>query len=268
VVYDIQSGVMNEFKSLGAKTASSPTDMISQQPDVIITMLPSSQHVKEVYLGAQGVFESKNLYPLLCIDSSTIDPLTSRSLARTAEGHNIDMIDAPVSGGVHAAEQGTLTFMVGGPHRLLDRATAYLNKMGRTVIHCGDHGAGQIVKLCNNLLLSISMIGTAEAMSLGLRWGIDRHVLASVINQSSGRCWSSEHYNPCPDVMENVPSSRNYEGGFKSSLMVKDLGLILEMTQPLQLPMGQVAHHIYQKMLQKGYGLKDFSSVYAYLNSQ
>ena len=285
IVYDIRREILEEFKNLGAKIAQSPVEIINEGPDVFITMLPSPKEVHEVYLNRdRGVLAGKDHHTkeVLCIDSSTIDPITARKVAYRLSQHHVDMIDAPVSGGIGGAEQGTLTFMVGGEKGSVERATGYLSDMGKLVVHCGDHGSGQIAKLCNNLLLSISMIGTAEVMSLGVHWGMDPKLLASVINSSSGKCWSSQFYNPCPGVIDNVPSSNNYEGGFSSHLMTKDIRLALAAARQLrvksttispsslsstfELPLGKMAYRIYRDMLRKGYHHKDFSSVYHYLN--
>jgi 3-hydroxyisobutyrate dehydrogenase len=291
IVYDIRKEILEEFRQLGAKIAQSPVEIIDEKPDVFITMLPSPREVREVYLNRQrGVVAGKNHKDLLCIDSSTIDPGTAKSVAHRLNQHHVLMIDAPVSGGIGGAERGTLTFMVGGPKLSVDRAIGYLHDMGKLILHCGDHGSGQIAKLCNNLLLSISMIGTAEAMSLGIHWGMDPKLLASVINTSSGKCWSSQLYNPCPGVIDGVPSSNNYEGGFSSRLMTKDIRLALAAARQLRvesispssssvssssppalsstfgLPLGKMAYRIYRDMLREGYHNKDFSSVYHYLN--
>ncbi|CAM9997454.1 unnamed protein product [Discosporangium mesarthrocarpum] len=174
------------------------------------------------------------------------------------------MMDAPVSGGVPAAAAGTLTFIVGGTEEGLARARPLLEAMGTEVHLCGGAGAGCVAKICNNLSLAISMIGVSEAMSLGSRMGMDPKVLAGVINSSSGRSWSSDSYNPFPGVMEGVPSSRGYKGGFSAALMEKDLHLALQAGRESfqSLPMGALAHQLYSIMCGHGAAHKDFSGIH------
>jgi 3-hydroxyisobutyrate dehydrogenase len=207
----------------------------------------------------------------LLIDCSTIDPATTRHLNVLAtQKHKLRFIDAPVSGGVGGAEAGTLTFMVGGPKADFDAARGTLEMMGKNVVHVGDAGTGQIAKICNNLVLGISMNAVSEAMNLGVKLGADPRTLAAIINTSSGRCWSSELYNPVPGVLPNVPASRGYTGGFGAALMTKDLGLALDAAKSVgaPLPTGSAAFATYQIMLNQGMGTKDFSSVYAFLQGQ
>lgn len=203
----------------------------------------------------------------LVIDCSTIDPLATRALQTQALARKLRMIDAPVSGGVGGAEAGTLTFMVGGAPADFEAAKVFLQAMGKNIVHCGASGTGQIAKLCNNLILGISMNAVSEAMNLGVKLGADPKVLAAIINTSSGRCWSSEVYNPVPGVLPNVPASRGYTGGFGSALMAKDLGLALDAARAagVALPTGAAAFNVYQLMLSQGYASKDFSAVYAFL---
>lgn len=163
----------------------------------------------------------------LCIDSSTIDQIASVEIAKLTAEKGASYIDAPVSGGVGGAQAGTLTFMVGGPQKDFDRAKPLLQNMGKSVVHCGDVGTGQAAKICNNMLLGIEMIGVAEAMNLGVKMGLDPKLLAGIINTSSGRCWSSDTYNPVPHVIEGIPSCKNYEGGFGASLMAKVCSFLL-----------------------------------------
>ena len=173
------------------------------------------------------------------------------------------MADAPVSGGTGGAQAGTLTFMVGASPALFDTLHPVLAQMGRNIVHCGDVGTGQVAKICNNLLLGISMVGVSEAMALGAALGIDSEVLAGVINSSTGRCWSSEVYNPWPGIVEAAPASRGYTGGFGAELMLKDLGLATEAARQAHQPvvMGAVAQQLYQAMSLRGEGGKDFSAI-------
>jgi 3-hydroxyisobutyrate dehydrogenase len=232
------------------------------QAEMVVTMLPSSPHVRAAYLGKDGVLGAVAPdVPL--VDSSTIDPLAAREVAQAAARQGNPMADAPVSGGVGGAEAATLTFMVGGSIELFDGIRPVLAQMGKNIVHCGESGNGQVAKICNNLLLAISMIGVSEAMSLGTALGIDPKVLSGIINTSSGRCWSSEMYNPYPGVMENVPASRGYQGGFAADLMLKDLGLAMDAASQAKqaMTLGQVAQELYAKMSALGDGGKDFSAI-------
>ncbi|MCO6060419.1 3-hydroxyisobutyrate dehydrogenase, partial [Pseudomonas sp. MOB-449] len=227
LVNDISAASVARLVELGASAASSPADIARGDVDVIITMLPAATHVRGVYLGDDGLLA--NVRPgVLLIDSSTIDPQSAREVAVAALRHGNPMLDAPVSGGTGGATAGTLTFMVGGEAADFDRAQPLLAAMGKNIVHCGGTGTGQAAKVANNMLLGISMVGVAEAMSLGVASGVDPKVLAGIINTSSGRCWSSDTYNPFPGVLENAPASRGYSGGFGTDLMLKDLGLATE----------------------------------------
>ncbi|KAM7303875.1 3-hydroxyisobutyrate dehydrogenase, mitochondrial [Ixodes scapularis] len=265
VVYDIFPEATEELAKHGAVPVGSPAEM-ADQCDRIITMLPSSPHVREVYTGDKGIISKVQTGSLL-IDSSTIDPLVSQEMAKLVEAKGATFIDAPVSGGVNAAKAGTLTFMVGGKEAEAQAAKEILLCMGKNVIHCGGVGCGQAAKICNNMMLAISMIGNAETMNLGIRLGLDPNVLNGVLNVSSGKTWPSEVYSPVPGVMENVPSSNQYEGGFGAALMTKDLGLAqtaaTQTSSPT--PLGSLAHQIYRVLLSNGLGKKDFSVVYQLL---
>jgi 3-hydroxyisobutyrate dehydrogenase len=230
--------------------------------EVVITMLPSSPHVRSVYLGEYGVIRGvASGTPL--IDCSTIDPLTAREVAMDAKAKSSPMVDAPVSGGVGGAEAGTLTFMVGGEARDFEVAKPILQAMGKNIVHCGGIGNGQVAKICKNMMLAIEMIATSEGMTLAAKLGMDPKVFAAIVNTSSGRCWSSDTYNPYPGVLENVPSSRAYAGGFGSDLMLKDLTLVTDAAKSARHPvmLGALAQQIYQKHSVDGNGAKDFSSV-------
>jgi 3-hydroxyisobutyrate dehydrogenase len=261
VVFDVVSRNMEALSSAGASAAVSAKDAASQG-ELVITMLPSSPHVKSVYLGSDGVLAGVAPGTTL-IDSSTIDPHTAREVASAAQQHGNPMADAPVSGGTGGAEAGTLTFMVGGAKDVFDRIAPLLRHMGKNIVHCGAAGTGQVAKICNNMLLGISMIGVAEAMNLGAALGIDPKVLAGIINTSSGRCWSSDTYNPYPGVMENVPAARGYTGGFGADLMLKDLGLATDAAKLSKQPvmLGALAQQLYQTLSAQGGGAQDFSAI-------
>jgi 3-hydroxyisobutyrate dehydrogenase len=260
-IYDVVPDLVKKLEKEGCEVASSAADC-ARGVEIVITMLPSSPHVRSVYLGEYGILKGAAPGTPL-IDSSTIDPLTAREVAMDAKAKGCPMVDAPVSGGVAGAEAGTLTFMVGGDAADFERAKAVLQAMGKNIVHCGGIGNGQVAKICNNMMLAIEMIATSEGMTLASKLGMDPKVFASIVNTSSGRCWSSDTYNPFPGVLENVPSSRGYTGGFGSDLMLKDLTLVTEAAKSAKHPvmLGAIAQQIYQKHSTDGNGLKDFSSV-------
>jgi 3-hydroxyisobutyrate dehydrogenase len=261
VVFDVVQRNVDALKAAGAAAAQSAAQA-AEQAEVVITMLPSSPHVKTVYLGSDGVLAGVRPGVTL-VDSSTIDPHTAHEVAAQAEQHGNPMADAPVSGGTGGAEAGTLTFMVGGDTAVFQQITPILRHMGKNIVHCGAGGTGQVAKICNNLLLGITMIGVSEAMNLGTALGIDAKVLAGIINTSSGRCWSSDTYNPYPGVMENVPAARGYSGGFGADLMLKDLGLAVDAAKQSKQPalLGAVAQQLYQMFSAQGAGGQDFSAI-------
>lgn len=260
-VYDVVPDLIKKLEKEGCEVATSAGEC-AKGVEVVITMLPSSPHVRSVYLGEYGVLRSaKPGVPL--IDSSTIDPLTSREVAMDAKAKGCPMVDAPVSGGVGGAEAGTLTFMVGGDAHDYEVTKPILLAMGKNIVHCGGAGNGQVAKICNNMMLAIEMIATSEGMTLAAKLGMDPKVFAAIANTSSGRCWSSDTYNPYPGVLENVPASRGYTGGFGADLMLKDLTLAADAARMAKQPvmLGALAQQIYQKHSNDGNGAKDFSSV-------
>jgi 3-hydroxyisobutyrate dehydrogenase len=260
-VYDVVPELLKKLVDQGCEAATSAGDA-ARGVELVITMLPSSPHVRSVYTTEFGILPSvKAGTPL--IDCSTIDPLTSREVAMDAKAKGCPMVDAPVSGGVGGAEAGTLTFMVGGDAKDFEVAKPVLQAMGKNIVHCGGAGNGQVAKICNNMMLAIEMIATAEGMTLAAKLGMDPKVFASIVNTSSGRCWSSDTYNPYPGVLENVPASRGYAGGFGADLMLKDLTLVTDAAKSAKQPvmLGAIAQQIYQKHSADGNGAKDFSSV-------
>ena len=260
-VFDIVKANVDALTANGAAAAPSAKDCAAQG-EIVITMLPSSPHVEAVYLGTDSVLAGAPRGATL-IDCSTIDPHSAREVAAQclAQGHA--MADAPVSGGTAGAEAGTLTFMVGGTQEVFERITPLLKLMGKNIVHCGASGTGQVAKICNNMLLGITMVGVAEAMNLGVALGIDANVLAGIINTSSGRCWSSDTYNPYPGVIDNVPAARGYSGGFAADLMLKDLGLAAAAARQAKqsVVMGAAAQQLYQMFSAQGFGGKDFSGI-------
>lgn len=256
VVPELMAGVS------GAETCASIAE-VSRNRQVIISMLPAGKHVREVYLGTDGVLTHAGEGTLL-IDCSTIDPATARDVARAAAQRGLGMLDAPVSGGTAGAEAGTLTFIVGGEADVLERARACLAAMGRNIFHAGAAGAGQIAKICNNMLLAIHMAGTSEALALGVANGLDPAVLSDIMKQSSGGNWSLNVYNPYPGVMQGVPASRGYSGGFLVDLMAKDLQLAMDTAESSKsaVPLGSLAKNLYRLHQQENdAGRLDFSSI-------
>ena len=230
--------------------------------DALISMLPASEHVESLYLGEDGVLSNLDK-TVLIIDCSTIAPDSAIKVANQAKDLDLSMIDAPVSGGVVGAQESTLTFIVGGAENNVERARPLLEKMGSNIFHAGSNGAGQVAKVCNNMLLAIHMCGTAEAIALGVKNGLDASVLSEIMRKSSGGNWSLEVYNPYPGVMSTAPASRNYEGGFLNKLMAKDLGLAKEASESTnsETPMGDLARKLYQDLISQGYEDLDFSSI-------
>lgn len=262
VVFDVVANALKEAEAMGARVAASAAEAASGA-DVVITMLPAGKHVRDVYLGTGGVLQAAREGALL-IDSSTIDAVTSRQVAAAAqEQRGLQMLDAPVSGGVGGAQAGTLTFMVGGDESALERARPLLQVMGKNVYHAGAAGAGQIAKICNNMLAAILMIGTSEALNLAQKNGLDPAVVSDIMKTSSGGNWALNVYNPYPGVMEGAPASRGYEPGFMVDLMLKDLGLAMgaSVDSGAAVPLGAVARNLYAAHSAAGHGRLDFSSI-------
>lgn len=268
-VYDLLEAAVQTLEAAGAQRQASPAQVAGQEIDILITMLPAAVHVKKVYLGEEGVLAAVGKHVLL-IDSSTIDPQTAREVAAQAAAQGNAMLDAPVSGGTGGAQAGTLTFMVGGDKAVFDKALPVLEAMGKNIVYCGGTGNGQVAKVANNMLLGISMIGAAEAMNLGVSLGMDPKVLAGIINTSSGRCWSTEVYNPYPGVVETAPASKGYAGGFGADLMLKDLGLATEAAKAAKVPvvLGAAAQQLYQTFSTQGNGHLDFSAIIKFFSTK
>lgn len=241
----------------------------------IVTMLPSSPQVKSVYISSIiPTLQRLHMNPseeTFCIDATTLDVDIARSVASEVIKTGAQMIDAPVSGGVTGAKAGTLSFLVGGTPESFQLARPILSLMGQRIIHCGSSGAGLGAKICNNLVLGVEQIVVAEAMLLGQSLGLDPAVLASVINSSTGGCWSSLVNNPVPSALpdKSPPCERDYEGGFATALMLKDMGLASDIAvqRKSPLPMGEAAKDIYSKVVERHpeLAVKDFSSVYRFL---
>lgn len=259
--FDIVQDALAKLASEGARACGTAADAASDV-EVLVSMLPASAHVEALYLGNEGILRAISKDTLV-IDCSTIAPSSARRVCQAAAGVGIEMLDAPVSGGVGGAVGGTLTFIVGGSPSAMERAKPILEAMGKNVFHAGEAGAGQVAKICNNMLLSVLMSGTAEALALGVDNGLDPAVLSEIMRKSSGGNWALEVYNPYPGVMDNVPAANDYDGGFLVDLMIKDLGLAMEaaMEKGSQTPMGSLARNLYLNHRGHGYGRKDFSSI-------
>ncbi|WP_410210031.1 3-hydroxyisobutyrate dehydrogenase [Aquirhabdus sp.] len=260
-VFDLSPAALQAAADLGATVAMSAMDAV-RHADIVISMLPASRHVEALYLGEAGLLPHIPQGALV-IDCSTIAAQTAKTVSQAAAARGLVMLDAPVSGGTAGAAAATLTFIVGGEDAGLERARPVLSKMGKNIFHAGPSGAGQTAKICNNMLLGIQMIGTAEALALGVANGLDPHVLSDIMSKSSGRNWALELYNPYPDVMENVPASRGYRGGFGVDLMLKDLGLATEaaLSGQASIPLGEMARNLYGLHSKAGAGGLDFSSI-------
>ncbi|CEL95590.1 unnamed protein product [Vitrella brassicaformis CCMP3155] len=265
LVFDMSDERLQEAQKRGAKAAQSVAH-VAREARVVMTMLPATKHVKAVYLGETGLLANLGEKGSLIIDSSTIDPVSAEEVNKEATSAGYRMVDAPVSGGVPGAVDATLTFMVGGTDDNFKATQPLLAMMGKSVVHCGGPGKGAAFKVCNNLILAVSMLGVSEGFRLAESLGVDLNKFASVVNTSSGRCWSSDTYNPAPGVMDNVPASRDYVGGFAIDLMVKDLGLALSAAEVTKapLPATKEAHRLYGQVAAKGHGSLDFGSVYKY----
>lgn len=260
-VFDLVAEACAKLGNAGARVAQSAADAV-RDCDVVISMLPASKHVESLYLGDDGLLRHIAKGALV-IECSTIAPQSAIKVSQAAREMGIRMLDAPVSGGTGGASAGTLTFIVGGSADDLDQARPILEQMGKNIFHAGDAGAGQVAKICNNMLLGILMAGTAEALALGAANGLDPHVLSDIIAKSSGRNWATEVYNPWPGVMPNAPASNNYAGGFGVDLMLKDLGLAAEsaMAAKTSTPLGELARNLYALHSGQGKGQLDFSSI-------
>jgi len=260
--FDLSATALQHVAAEGCQVAASAQAAV-QGAEFVISMLPAGKHVAALYLGEQGVAAA--IAPgALVLDCSTIDAATARMVGAGLAAKGIAFIDAPVSGGVGGAKAGTLTFIVGGSAEHFAKAQTVLTAMGKNLFHAGEIGAGQVAKICNNMLLSILMAGTSEALQLGIDNGLDAKVLSDIMLKSSGRNWTLELYNPCPDVQPNVPSSNDYQGGFMVDLMAKDLGLAAECAQLSQsaTPLGSLARNLYVTHQRQGNGKLDFSSIF------
>lgn len=275
VIFDVNADATSKFtqENEGVEVVESVRE-VAEQSETIVTVLPEPSHVRNVMknmLKPPTLLKHGDSRERLFIDCSTIDPATSKSVANvchsTGQGK---FIDAPMSGGVKGAEAGSLTFMIGAPDNLVERATEVLSLMGKRIIHLGPQTSGLKGKLANNYLLALNNIATAEAMNMGIKWGLNAQALADMINTSTGRCWPSEVNNPVPGVMDS-PATKDYVGGFGTALMNKDLGLAMQAAEEagIEPRLGVPAREIY-KMIEANDQLKgkDFSIVYKWLSGK
>jgi 3-hydroxyisobutyrate dehydrogenase len=265
--YDVAEPALAGAVRAGAARAAS-TAAAARDAELVITMLPSSSHAESAYLGAGGVLESV-ARGRLCVDMSTIDPSVSRRIADAVTARGARFLDAPVSGGVPRAEDGTLAIMVGGDARDFEEARPVLAAMGANIIHVGPVGSGEVAKLCNNLIAGVAAVAVSEAFRIAEGFGVDPKVLTDVISKSSGNTWVMEHMHPVPGLVGKAPSSRDYAPGFTTDLMAKDLGLAVNAARELRVPVvvAPAAQQALRLASSHGLGRKDFSSVYMFLRA-
>jgi 3-hydroxyisobutyrate dehydrogenase len=265
--YDVAEAALDGAVRAGAARAASAA-AAARAAELVITVLPSSSHAESVYLGAGGVLESV-ARGRLCVDMSTIDPSVSRRIAEAVTARGARFLDAPVSGGVPRAEDGTLAIMVGGDARDFEEARPVLAAMGANVIHVGPVGSGEVAKLCNNLIAGVAAVAVSEAFRIAEGFGVDPKVLTDVISKSSGNTWVMEHMHPVPGLVGKAPSSRDYAPGFTTDLMAKDLGLAVNAARELRVPVvvAPAAQQALRLASSHGLGRKDFSSVYMFLRA-
>ncbi len=259
--FDVVTPNVENLVSAGGAPAGS-VEEASQSVDILVTMLPAGKHVRDVYTGTEGILSSANPGTLL-IDSSTIDVATARAVAADAAKAGMQMIDAPVSGGVGGAEAATLTFMVGGGDDTFAQALPILEAMGKNIFHAGGAGNGQAAKICNNMLLGISMIGVCEAFVLAEQLGLDHQKLYDISSTASGQCWSLTTYCPVPGPIPTSPANNGYQPGFSVDMMLKDLKLAQEAAQSSSAatPLGAQAAAVYALFAGAGHGDTDFSGI-------
>jgi 3-hydroxyisobutyrate dehydrogenase len=264
--FDLSSSAVDAAVEKGAHKAASAAEAV-KGAEVIVTMLPAGKHVREVY--------EKDVLPnvakgALLIDCSTIDVDSARHVGALAEKAGLEMVDAPVSGGVGGATAGTLTFMVGGGDAAFAKAKPILEKMGKNIVHAGASGNGQAAKICNNMILGISMIAVSEGFMLAKRLGLDAQKLFDVASTSSGQCWSLTNYCPVPGPVPASPANRDYQAGFTAAMMLKDLMLAQQAANAAgaSTPLGAEAAQLFNLFVNSGNGAKDFSGIIRMLDGK
>src|SRR5438105_1428410 len=263
--FDLVPGAVEALTVKGGDAAASAAEAAAAG-DIVITMLPASPQVRSVYLDEDGILASARRGALL-IDCSTIDVETARAVVAAAKRAGFDMLDAPVSGGVAGAEAASLTFMVGGEAEIFARGQPVLAAMGRTIVHAGPAGNGQAAKICNNMILGVSMIAVCEAFSLAERLGLEAQTLFDISSKSSGQCWALTSYCPVPGPVPASPANRGYAPGFTAAMMLKDLRLAQQAAgaSAATTPLGAAAANLYQLFIDDGAGGFDFSAIYRFL---
>ena len=261
-VFDLSRPALESLAKAGAKPATTVAAAVADA-EIVITMLPAGPHVRLVYAGEGGVFGAAKKGALL-VDSSTIDVETARTVAKAAAERGFDMLDAPVSGGVGGAVAGTLTFMVGGSTAGFQRAQPVLQAMGKTIVHAGPPGNGQAAKICNNMMLGISMIAVCEGFALAEKLGLDWQKLFDIASNSSSSCWAMTKYCPAPGMVPSAPANRDYQAGFTTDMMLKDLKLAQQAahTAGASTPLGAEAAALFQLLANTALGTKDFSVIF------
>jgi 3-hydroxyisobutyrate dehydrogenase len=259
--FDLSPEAVAVAEAAGATAAATVAEAV-KDAEIVVTMLPAGAHVRGVYMGEDGIFANAPKGTLF-IDSSTIDVATSRDVAAAAKEAGFAMLDAPVSGGTGGAEDGTLTFMVGGDADAFERGAKAFDAMGKTIVHCGSAGAGQAVKACNNMMLAISMIGVAEGFNLADALGIDRQIVYNVCSNATASSWALNTYCPVPGPAPASPANRNYQAGFTADMMLKDLRLAQDAAQKagVSTPLGSEAQALFALFSNMGSGAKDFSGI-------
>ena len=264
--FDLNTQVKEDFEKNGGVWLK---DLSAVQADVVFSMLPGGRHIRQLYIEKQKLLSLLKKGALI-VDCSTSDPQSVCEVYKQAKKRELKFLSAPVSGGTKGAENGSLTFIAGGDKEDLKSAEDYLKAMGQNIFYAGGAGDGQSVKICNNMLLAVHMIGTCEAFALGQALGLKVEVLNRIMKASSGNNWSLEKYSPCPGLMPSAPSSNNYKGGFSVRLMLKDLQLAQDsMKRTSQnLELGSRVFEIYKKHFEEGFSDKDFSHIFQKINSK
>ena len=265
---DVNPASVEKLKAAGGASVET-AKVAASRADVVVTMLPSGKEVRDVYLGVNGIVENANPSTLL-IDCSTIDVESARAVAAQAETRGLLMLDAPVSGGVGGATAGTLTFMVGGPAQAFARAESILQKMGKTIVHAGSAGNGQAAKICNNMILGVSMVAVSEAFVLAERLGLEHQKLFDIASKSSGQCWSLTTYCPVPGPVPTSPANRDYQAGFTAAMMLKDLMLAQDAAKATgaTTALGADAARIYARYVESGEAGRDFSGIIRFIRGE
>src|SRR5215813_7039796 len=263
--FDVVKASVGRLSAAGGAAAPSMAEA-SAGAEIVITMLPAGEHVRAVYTEPQGVL-ARVAPGTLLIDCSTIDVATARAVADAAQQQGLDMVDAPVSGGVGGAQAATLTFMVGGGDAAFARAKPILERMGKTIVHAGGSGNGQAAKICNNMILGVSMIAVSEAFLLADKLGLDAQKLFDIASKSSGQCWSMTSYCPVPGPVPTSPANRGYQAGFTAAMMLKDLKLAQDAAGGANTatPLGAAAAELYGSFAGQGHAGEDFSAIIRFL---